>query len=178
MPLVAVAGALSGAARPTGLLLAVAAGVYLLTDRTRRAVALVGGVAPVVGTASFGLWSLAGLRRRPAPYDLQSRSDLRGGLLVNPVPGVLNDTEGGLPPLLTLLLVVVAVGAARGSSAGGCRCRDRLVGRRCCCSRSPRREAHSLPRYVAGVFPLLVAGAAVAAAGRAWRVLLVGARGG
>jgi hypothetical protein len=40
-------------------------------------------------------------------------------------------------------------------------------------------EAHSLPRYVAGIVPLLVAGAVVAGRGgarpgRRWRALLVG----
>jgi hypothetical protein len=172
LPLVLVAGVLSGAARPTGMVLAVAAAAFLLTDRTRRPVGLAGVVAPLAGTACFGLWSFVAFGDARAPYDLQSRSDLRGGVLVNPVPGVLSDTGGGLHPLLTLLVAVVAVGLL-------------LVAAR----RLPlpytawsavvlllavsSTEAHSLPRYVAGIFPLLIAGATVVPPGRAWRALLV-----
>lgn len=172
VPLVVVAGLLSGATRPTGLLLAVAAGVLLLTDRGRRSVALVGGIAPVLGTASFGLWSQLAYGDATAPYDLQSRSDLRGGLLVNPVPGVLSDTTGGIPPLLTLLVTVTAVAllvvALRVLPLpyGAWAAVVLLLA-------VSSTEAHSLPRYVAGIFPLLVAGAVVAPRGRAWRGLLV-----
>jgi hypothetical protein len=171
VPLVVVAGVLSGATRPTGLLLVVAAGLLLLTDRSRRRVALPGCVAPLVGTLSFSLWSHLAYGDAMAPYDLQSRSDLRGGVLVNPVPGVLSDSGGGLPPLLTLLLAVAAVVllavAARTLPLpyAGWSAVVLLLA-------MSSTEAHSLPRYVAGIFPLMIAGGVVLPAGRAARALL------
>jgi hypothetical protein len=168
VPLVVVAGALSGVARPTGMVLALAAATYLLTDRSRWAVALAGAVAPVLGTAGFCLWTLATYGDATAPYSLQSRPGLRGGVLVNPLPAVLNHPLGELTLLLMAASVALLVLVARTLPLPYTTWSAAVL-----VLAITSTQANSLPRYVAQIFPLLIAGAVCWPSGRGWRVLLI-----
>ena len=169
---VALTGALSGAARPTGVLLAVPAAVWLVTERRQVRAALAGVVAPALGLAGYLLWAAVALGDATAPLAAQSEPGLRGGLLVNPVPGLLADEQGGLTWPVTFALMGVAgwlvVVALRRLPLpyGAWAAALAVLG---ACS----AEAQSLPRYLAAAFPLLVALALRCPHGRWWRLLLV-----
>lgn len=170
--LVAVTGLLSGLARPTGVLLAVPAAVWLATERRQVRAALVGVIAPVLGLGTYLLWSALALGDPTLPLQAQSDPDLRGGLLVNPVPGVLADVQGGLGWPVTFALMGVAawllVVALRTLPLPYSAWAAVLV-----LLSVASTEAQSLPRYLAATFPLLLALALRCPQGRWWRVLLV-----
>lgn len=154
----AACGFLSGLARPTGILLAAPAAIELLRpDGTGRWTARCLTVAsPLLGTAVYLLWCGFSFGDPWIPYTVQTRTDLRGAWLANPVAALLDSGHGGLDWRPTLLLVGVAaalvivvlrrlplaygawtvlmVAAALTSSHG-----------------------HSAPRYLAGTFPLIIA---------------------
>jgi hypothetical protein len=169
--LVAVAGVLSGLARPTGVLLALVAAVWLVTERPSKS-ALVGVVAPVVGLGLYLLWSAVAFGDPLGPLSAQSDPDLRGGLLVNPIPGVLADDAGGITWPVTFALMAVAVWlvvvALRTLPLPYGVWAAVLVLLGTCST-----EAQSLPRYLAATFPLAIVLAARSPSGRRWRLLLV-----
>lgn len=168
---VAIAGVASGLARPTGVLLALVAAVWLVTERPSKS-ALVGVVAPVVGLGLYLLWSALTFGDPMLPLSAQSDPDLRGGLLVNPIPGVLADDAGGITWPVTFALMAVAVWLVVVTLRtlplpyGVWAAVLVLLGT---CS----TEAQSLPRYLAATFPLAVVLAARSPAGWRWRLLLV-----
>lgn len=170
--LVAVTGLLSGLTRPTGVLLAVPAAVWLVVERRQVRAAVVGVVAPVLGLGAYLLWSAVALADPTLPLQAQSDPDLRGGLLVNPVPGVLADGAGGLGWPVTFALMGVAtwllVVALRTLPLPYGAWAAVLV-----LLSVASTEAQSLPRYLAATAPLLVALAVRCPQGRWWRALLV-----
>ena len=112
-------GLLSGLARPTGVLLVVPAAIELFRPLPRggrqwasRSLAV---ASPLLGTAGYLLWCAAAYGRPLLPYTVQTRTDLRGAWLANPVAGLLQGGEGGLDWRPTLFLV----GAARAGGGGG-----------------------------------------------------------
>jgi hypothetical protein len=114
---------LGGLARPIGLLLAVPALVEALRgwrtarDRFPRVLAV---VAAPAGCLAYLLWCAARFGDALAPFHAQQRSDLRGGVLASPLPGLARAYHaavrgGPLPVSLRLVwvpLVLLLLGAA------------------------------------------------------------------
>jgi hypothetical protein len=205
-----VAGALSGLARPTGPVLAVAGGVEALRHAVRgllvrlrqddTAVPAVGhhpnggsapaargqrpsraagklgravllAAAPLVGTAAYLGWAWIAFGDPLTPYRVQAAGDLRGGVVRAPWEFLTEDSPGGYR--WQFLLVTLAVAA---------------VALLLCAWRLPLAYAawsvamvglavtawglHSLPRYLAAVFPLWMAVALVCRNRWVWWALL------
>lgn len=166
-----LAGVLAGLARPTGLVLAGPAALRAVRAGSRRRAALLAG-APVVGTVLFLVWSGLDSGDPLAPYATQGGEDLRGGLLVNPLPGVLSNGSGGLGAPVTLTLMVLGLGLLvevfrrlpREYGAWSTVMLLLAVG---------STDALSLPRYLAGTVPMLLVVPGLLRSDRAWRVFLV-----
>lgn len=179
--LAAGCGVLSGLARPTGVLLVVPAVVELFRPlpRGRRQWALRGlaAASPLFGTAGYLLWCAATYGRPLLPYSVQTSADLRGAWLANPVAGLLRGGEGGLDWRPTLLLVgtacALAVVVARRLPGSYLAWTLAMLGAAVTSS-----HGHSLPRYLAATFPLLVAAALVTRSRLAFGVGLAGAAAG
>ncbi len=168
----ALAGLATGLARPTGVLLAAPVLLRALLHRTDRARNLVLAAGPVAGTALFLLWAQQAVGDATAPYSVQGGEGLRGGLLVNPVPGVLDGGAGGLGPVPTLLVALVGVGLVvevfrRLPVELGLWSAGLLV------LAVTSTQAHSLPRYLAGTVPLLLVVPGLLRTERSWRAFLV-----
>ena len=159
------AGALSGLARPTGLLLAVIPVVELLLRRRdnplRARVALLGAAAaPVAGVGIFCLWTAAVDGDFLLPFRAQSAPGLRGGLFTNPLHGLFEaPNRAGLPVAVRVAVVVLAVGLLVLTW--------RLLPRSIAAwstvfflAAITSAQATSLPRYLSADFPLLIALAA------------------
>lgn len=97
--LVALLGALVGALRPPGVVLALVVllpavhGVRTVPARelVARAAAVVG---PVAGLAAYLGWVGSRTGEPFAPFDAQATATLRGGTFVDPVPGVVQAVQG------------------------------------------------------------------------------------
>lgn len=117
--LVAALGLLAGASRPTGVLLA----LPVLVEAARGLRGLPPGplvaraaavAAPAVGLASYLLWVGVRFGDPLLPFTIQTTPGLRGGLLTNPLPGVLASLAGRgdgdyLAPALHLPFLALAV---------------------------------------------------------------------
>ena len=166
-----LAGVLAGLARPTGVVLAGAAALRALREGSRGRAALLAG-APVVGTGLFLAWS--GLRSGEplAPYATQGGDDLRGGVLVNPLPGVLSNGPGGIGAPVTVALMLLGVVLLvevyrRLPLEYGAWSTVMLL------LAVGSTDALSLPRYLAGTVPMLLVVPGLLRSDRAWRVFLV-----
>lgn len=118
--LVAGLGALSGALRPTGVVVAVPVLVEALCglrgagpgELARRAVAV---AAPVAGLAAYLGWVGLVFGRPLLPFTVQQGAKLRGGTFVDPIPSLITAVRSPLGsqaagPLLHLPGIVVALG--------------------------------------------------------------------
>lgn len=167
-----LAGLAAGLVRPTGVLLAAPVLLRSLLHRADRGRTLLLAAGPVAGTALFLLWAQQAVGDATAPYSAQGDEDLRGGLLVNPVPGVLDDRVGGLGPVVTLLvaligLVLVVEVFRRLPVELGLWSAGLLV------LAVSSTQAHSLPRYLAGTVPLLLVVPGLLRTELLWRTFLV-----
>lgn len=188
-----VFGALSGLVRPTGPVLALPGAVEALRTGRWRSVTARGlalAAAPLVGTGAYLVWNWAAFGDPLTPYRVQSADDLRGGLVQPPWEFLARDTPGGYPWELVLALLAVA-----GVALLLCL---RLLPLTYLAWSVPMVGLavtawglHSLPRYLAAVFPLWMAVAlacrrrwlwlivlAVSVAGFAWVAYLTVAPGG
>jgi hypothetical protein len=164
-----IAGVLSGLVRPTGLLLSVAGAVELIRNRGWRSILL--AAAPMLGTCLYLGWAWHSFGNPLTPYRVQATTDLRGAVINVPWEYLTETSPGGYPWKLVLVLLAAAavllvvcartlpvsytawalVSVAAAVTAYG---------------------FHSLPRYLAAVFPLVMA-AAIAIRNRvAWWVFL------
>ncbi len=153
-------GILSGLARPTGLLLAAPAALEMLRHlRPVRARTLLAWSAAVLssllGTAFYCAWVGWRYGQPLLPYTVQASSELRGGIAVSPVAHLFRTAPYGLDwrlqlGLLALALVLLAGAARRLPLAYASWSLLVLL--------AALTSAHgrSLPRYVAGAFPLLM----------------------
>lgn len=167
-------GLLSGLARPTGVLLVAPALVEALRARPTglRPTAAWAGVAlsPAVGTGLYLAWSWRRFGDPFLPYTVQTRPGLRGGLAVDPRSHLLTTVPGGLDwrlklALLLLALALLVVVARRlGASYA-------VWSALTMAAAVSSSSGHSLPRYLAGTFPLLMA-AALVTGGRRWAPVL------
>ncbi|MBA3489732.1 MAG: hypothetical protein H0T78_09365 [Longispora sp.] len=167
-------GLLSGLARPTGLLLALPVAVEVFRRRpVSRALplAVAAVLSPLVGTGAYLLW--CGWRYGDAllPYSIQTRSGMRGGITVNTLPYLVKTSSHGPPwPLVMLMLSATAVLLWI--------CVRRLPWAYCVWTIFGVAAAvtatgfHSLPRYLAGMFPLLIAAGLVLKSRRSWLLVL------
>ena len=169
------AGLLSGLTRPTGALLALPALVGALSRGSAlRGIAAATG--PPLGAAIFLLATLMASGDFLAPYTAQSDDSLRGGFLINPIPGVLADKDGGIGPPATLALMAIGVVLA-------VRVFQRLPveygvwSAAMLALAAGSAEAHSLPRYVAGIVPFMIVLPTLFRSNRAWRTFLFAAAG-
>lgn len=157
-------GILSGLARPTGPLLSLAGAVELLRPGLRgrlgwpaRAAVV---VAPVLGTAVYLAWAWRAFGDPLTPYRVQAGSDLRRGVASLPFEFLFRTSPGGYRWQLVLALLIAAVGLLYV-------CARRLppaytawavVG---VAAAVTAYGLHSLPRYLAAIFPLAMAAAIV-----------------
>lgn len=190
-------GLASGLVRPTGVLLVLPAAVALVASGRHGRPAgpdgrpggpsdsgrpgphsglgarLVALASPVLGVGLFLAWSAAVHGDPLLPYTTQTSQGLRGGLAVNALPYLVRTDRLGPPwPLalsLTVAAVVLLVVSARRLpvtwtvwAAAGVAAALTASG------------LHSLPRYLSGLFPLLVAAAMVTRGRRAWAATLGG----
>lgn len=168
--LVAVLGALSGALRPTGVVVGLPVLVEAVrglrsappAELARRAVAV---VAPGVGLASYLLWSGVVLGDPLLPYTVQTGEKLRGGTLVNPLPSVWRDLQRpvghwlsgpGLhaPGLAAALVLLVVVARRLPLSHTAYTAAGLLLA-------VTSREVQSFDRYALSLVPLLLAAGTV-----------------
>jgi hypothetical protein len=158
-----VAGVLSGLVRPTGPLLALPG----VIEAVRCATGGLSGVlrawrswlvalAPVIGTGAYLAWTVVTFGDPLTPYRAHSATDLRGGVASGPWEFLVHTSAGGYPwPLNLALLVVTAVAlylAARRLPVSYLAWAVAMVG-----LAVTAWGLHSLPRYLAAVFPLWMA---------------------
>lgn len=166
----AVAGLLAGLARPTGVLLCLPA--LLRSRRPSWPTVAVLAAAPALGTAALLAYSRVSTGSWTTPYDSQGVKELRGGVLANPLPQVLRGSPGGIGPVATLALIAVSlwllwrVLRTLPLAYGAWSALTLLLA---VCS----VNAHSLPRYVAGILPMVLVLALAPRSERAFRLLLV-----
>ena len=168
-------GLLAGLTRPTGLFLAAVPAVQYVVERRRDEVAalLAAAAAPVAGTAIFCAWSAHVYGDLLAPYHVQTESNLRGGLVANPIHSIfVAPNHAGLPiPLriavvaATIALVVLTWRVLPPSIA--------VWATLLALAALTQERLTSLPRYISGDFPLLMALAVKVEGRRA--ILTVGA---
>lgn len=157
-------GILSGLARPTGPLLALAGAVELLRPGSRgrlgwsaRAAVV---AAPVLGTAVYLAWAWRAFGDPLTPYRVQAGSDLRRGVVSLSVEFLFRTSPGGYRWQLVLALLIAAVGMLYV-------CARRLPAAYTVWAAVGMAAAvtayglHSLPRYLAAIFPLAMAAAIV-----------------
>lgn len=151
-------GVASGLARPTGLLLALPALVSMRDRRASLPVRLAGAASPLLGTGAWLAW--AGLRYGDPllPYRVQTQTSLRGGLITNPLPYLFQPHADGmrLPANVLILiagLVLLAL-CVRWLPAPYWLWTLALVG-----ASVTAGQLHSLARYLAGAFPLVIVAA-------------------
>lgn len=162
-------GLLVGLTRPTGFLLAVVPAVEYVVASRRREVAslLAAAAAPVVGTVIFCAWAEHVYGDFLAPYHVQTEGNLRGGLIANPLHAIFTaPNHAGLPiPLriavvfATVALIVLAWRTLPPSIA--------LWATLLAVAALTSERLTSLPRYISGDFPLLIALATKVAGRRA-----------
>jgi hypothetical protein len=179
-------GVLSGLVRPTGLLLSAPAAVELLTchvqrrrwtPRNRRAATLRWPLrllviaAPVAGTAGFLAWVWYTFGQGLAPYRAQTGDGLRGGVVNFDWHFLFHNSPGGYHWALVLALL----------AAAGCMlwvCARRLPAAYASWAGLTVAAAvtaygfHSLPRYLASAFPLVMAAALLCQQRYVWRIVL------
>src|SRR5690606_1166822 len=170
-------GILSGLARPTGPLLALAGAVELLRPGSRgrlgwsaRAAVV---AAPVLGTAVYLAWAWRAFGDPLTPYRVQAGSDLRRGVVSLSVEFLLRTSPGGYRWQLVLALLIAAVGMLYV-------CARRLPAAYTVWAAVGVAAAvtayglHSLPRYLAATFPLVMAAAIVLRRRWLWWAVVVG----
>jgi hypothetical protein len=164
-----IAGLLSGLARPTGMLLSIAGAIELFRNRNWKAVLL--AAAPVLGTGLYLAWAWHAFGQPLTPYKVQASTDLRGAVVNVPWEFLTRTSDGGYPWKLVLVLLAAAavllVVCARtlpASYTGWA-----LVS---VAAAVTAYGLHSLPRYLAAVFPLVMAAAIVCRNRWAWYAFL------
>jgi hypothetical protein len=170
-------GVLAGLTRPTGFLLAVVPVIeFLVASRRNEIVKLAAAAAaPVVGTVIFCAWTAHVYGDFLAPYHVQTEGNLRGGLVANPLRAVFTaPNHAGLPiPLriavvtATVALVVLAWRVLPPSIA--------LWATLLAVAALTSERLTSLPRYISGDFPLLMAFATKVSGRRAVLAVVVSA---
>jgi hypothetical protein len=168
-----VAGLLSGLARPTGFLLSVPAAIELVRRRLERGWPrrLMLTAAPILGTCLYLGWAWHRFGDPLTPYRVHSAPDLRGGVASPPWEFLFRTSPGGYRWQLTLALLVVAgyllYICARRLPISYTAWAVLTVG-----AAVTAYGLHSLPRYLAGVFPLAMAAALVCRNPWVWRAVL------
>lgn len=185
-------GLASGLVRPTGVLLVLPVAVALVASgrlgwprrpagpypgppgpQGRLGVRLVALASPVLGVGLFLAWSAAVHRDPLLPYTTQTSQGLRGGLAVNALPYLVRTDRLGPPWPLALSLTVAAV-ALLVVSARRLPVTWTIWAAAGVAAALTASGLHSLPRYLSGLFPLLVAAAQVTGGRRVWAATLAG----
>jgi putative flippase GtrA len=162
------AGVLSGLVRPTGLLLALPALVEFVRARShgRRLQAVPAALSAPAGTLLYLLWCALAGHGLLAPYTVQTRPGLRGGLISDPFDRWLDAASGRLNDYALFGLTVATLMLAAAV-------RLLWVGYRrlplaytawavpMVALAATATAFRSTPRYLAEVFPLLAAAALV-----------------
>lgn len=178
VPLGVAAGVLSGLARPTGPLLVVPGLVEAVRSargdaagRGARWGSWLVALAPLVGTGGYLAWAWWAFRDPLTPYRVHSAADLRGGLARAPWEFLLRTSPGGYPwPLVLTLLAATAVALYlcwRRLPLAYLAWAVPMVG-----LAVTAWGLHSLPRYLAAIFPLWMAVAVAARDLRLWLTVM------
>ena len=157
--LAAPIGLLAGLTRPTGFLLAVVPAVEFLVAARRKEIAslLAAAAGPIAGTLIFFAWSSHVYGDFLAPYHVQTQGGLRGSFIANPFYAIfVAPNHAGLPVPLriafvaaTLALAVITWRVLPPSIA--------LWATLLAIAALTSERLTSLPRYISGDFPLLMA---------------------
>jgi len=169
----AALGLLSGLARPTGPLLAVAGvcGVAVARGSRDRVRSTMAAVAPVVGTAGYCGWVWWRFGDFFLPYTAQTAPDMRGGFFASPLAGLTANSHGGLDWRANIVIVVVAL-ALLALSVRLLPARYVWWSAAMLAASLTSARLHSLPRYCAAIFPLVVVLAALPQRRWSWRLTL------
>jgi len=169
-----VVGLLSGLARPTGLLLSVPAAIEYARRYSERGwpLRLLLTASPVIGTGLYLGWAWHAFGDPLTPYRVQAVKDLRGAVASPPWEFLFQTSPGGYRwPLVLALLAVTAVlliVCARTLPASYTAWAVVSVA-----AAVTAWGMHSLPRYLAAVFPLVMAAAILCRNPWVWRALLL-----
>ncbi len=174
--LAVVLGVLSGLVRPTGVLLALPALLLVLNGRADlRALAgkAAAVVSPLVGTGLYLSWAWWARGDFWAPYSVQFKGNLRGGVATSPLEHLFVTEPGGLDwqfqlalvGAALLLLPVVVFRLPLAYSAWSALMFAAGI---------TSNLGHSVPRYLAGIFPFAIA-LGILSAGRARMTLALAA---
>jgi hypothetical protein len=168
---VVAAGFLSGLVRPTGFLLAIPALLRANASDHRLRDGCV-ALSPLLGASSFLAYCQYLTGDAFAPFSTQDDPSLRGGLIVNPIPGVLSDDGGGIgaaPTFTYMLLGILLLGVTFRRLPRELGVWSALV----LALSVSSVEAHSLPRYVAGIVPFMIVIPLIHLSNRTWRITLL-----
>jgi hypothetical protein len=178
-------GALSGLVRPTGPILLVPGAVEAVRSGLRaradgsdgRSAARAWGragvvaIAPLIGTAAYLGWAWHAFGDPLTPYKVQAAGELRGGLVRAPWEYLTHTSPGGYRWQFVLALLVVAAVAlvlcARLLPASYLAWSVPMVG-----LAVTAWGLHSLPRYLAAVFPLWMAVAIACRSRWVWWIVI------
>lgn len=171
-------GLLAGAARPTGILLAVPALVVMVFGEARARRAAGTGLAGAIGgTGAYLCWVGVAYGDPLLPYRLQGDPHNRGGVLSSPWLGLTQDAPGSLPwwanVLLVVTLLTLLVVASRVLPSEYWTWAAVML-----LAAGTSASLRSLPRYAAATFPLLVAAATLPRRRISWRLSVLGGAAG
>jgi hypothetical protein len=168
-----LAGLGSGLVRPTGLLLAAPGAVEVLRQRRdpwpHTAARVLTTLSPLLGTGLFLLWSHTVYGKWTLPYSIQKLDGLRGTLAGNPFDSALDSLNqvGNGAGAFTVILVVASLGLLWV-------CVRRLPFSYTVYAAVSLLAAITAPhfssfaRYLAGILPLLLAGALLTRDWKRW----------
>jgi hypothetical protein len=156
------AGLLSGLARPTGLLLSVPAAIEVARRRSEAGWAsrLLLAAAPILGTSVYLSWAWSRFGDPLTPYRVHSAPELRGGVVSAPWQFLFRTSPGGYRWPLVLGLLV-ATGFLLFACARTLPVSYTAWALLSVAAAVTAYGLHSLPRYLAAVFPLVMAAAIV-----------------
>jgi hypothetical protein len=169
-----VAGLLSGLARPTGLLLSIPAAIEFARRHSDRGwpSRLLLTAAPVLGTSVYLGWEWSAFGDPLTPYRVHSAHDLRGGVVSSPWQFLFRTSPGGYRWPLVLALLV-ACGFLLYVCARTLPVSYTAWAVLSVAAAVTAYGLHSLPRYLAAVFPLVMAAAIVCRNRWVWWAVLI-----
>lgn len=166
-------GLLSGLARPTGPLLAVAGACSLVTSRGARdrARSTVVTLAPIAGTVAYCGWVWWRFGDFLLPYTAQTAPGMRGGFFASPLAGLTANSHGGLDWRANIVIVAVVL-LLLALSVRLLPARYVWWSAAMVVASLTSARLHSLPRYCAAIFPLVIVLAALPRRRWSWPVTL------
>jgi hypothetical protein len=173
LSLAAPLGVLSGLVRPTGLLLSAPAVVESLRHRHDRGWLgrLLVAATPILGTVGFLSWSWYAFGDFLAPYRAQTGKELRGNVINTNWQFLFRNSPGGYHWALVLALLLAA-GLLLWLCVRRLPASYTVWAGLTVAAAVTAYGFHSLPRYLASAFPLVMAAALACQHRYVWRAVL------